>query len=101
MTDERQEQRILSLITQAALRNDDESYVELWTAARAINDMEIEQRAAMTTTLLGADPIVLTIWVTFLLDALKKMEAAHDELAQGVPFDYDGMTLVAAPVENG
>jgi hypothetical protein len=96
--DERTEQKILSLVTQAALRNDDQTYVELWTAASWINRLEIPARAAMTTAILGADPRVAVVWASFLLDALAKMEAQLEEIADGVPFEYDGMKLQAVEV---
>lgn len=97
--DERQEQRLLSLVTQAALRNDDRSFVEFWTAATALNNLEPGERVEMLATILRADPQVALIWVTFLLSALGKMEAQFEEIADGIEFEHDGMRLVAQRID--
>jgi len=94
---EREEQRILNLVLDAARRNDEMTHTELWVAARWLNGLKIRDRVPMQMAILQSSASL--IWVTFLLDALRKLEVEHEEIADGVPFEHDGMTLVATRVE--
>jgi hypothetical protein len=96
--EEREEQRIVELVTRAALRNDEASWTELWTAARWLHRLSAEDRAAMTATILESDPRVAAVWATFLLEALERMERQHESIADGEAFEHDGETYRAARV---
>jgi hypothetical protein len=97
---ERDEQKLLDLVTRVAANpSGDEAYTELWVAARWLVREDVKDQIAMTQALLQADPMVRTLWATFLLDAFGKLERQMDDIADGVPFQHDGMTLRAVVVD--
>lgn len=105
MSDEHEEQRILNLITTAAMdrerwvaRDDRDAWTELWVAATAINRLDREDHASIVASILEADPQVPTIFMTFLLMALRVMENKFDRIVDGEVFEHDGMTLQAVEI---
>lgn len=93
--DEREEQRILKLVIEAARRNDAQSYVELWVAARWLNEQEPRDRISLLMAIQQSSAAL--IWMAFLLDAIGKLEAEHEQITDGLPFEHDGTTYVASP----
>jgi len=104
MTDELEEQRILSVLAEGMdvdrIDEGGDSWTKLWVAADWINRLAPEDQAAFATTILSNEKWA-TIWLAFLLARCRTMDEQFERIVDGIPFEHDGEMYQAVPTMEG